>query len=117
MNEHEPPIPATATKSQVEPLLAALREGTPNRNRIALQIVKDMLDESSFEASPGHAIPGPVAKVAGKVVDRITHGVGKDQGPQRAVAVGEGALLADQVDGFERPASATAVRARRLRVR
>jgi pyruvate dehydrogenase (quinone)/pyruvate oxidase len=44
-----------------------LRQGTPNRNRIALQMVKDMLDESSFEASPAHHIPSAVGKVAAKV--------------------------------------------------
>lgn len=38
-------------------MLQALKEGTPNRNRIALQMVKDVLDESSFDASPGHVVP------------------------------------------------------------
>ncbi|HLI39495.1 MAG TPA: hypothetical protein VKV80_19475 [Streptosporangiaceae bacterium] len=36
-----------------------------------MQMVKDMLDESSFAASPGHVIPGKlgeaVAGVAGKL--------------------------------------------------
>jgi len=32
----------------VKKLTTALREGTPNRRRIALQMVKDTLDESSF---------------------------------------------------------------------
>ncbi len=72
VNEHEPPIPAKAKKSQVMPLLHALREGTPNRKQIALQMVKDMLDESSFEASPGHIIPTPVGKAAAKVADKIS---------------------------------------------
>jgi len=53
--------------------MAALREGTPNRRRIALQMVKDLLDESPFDASPPHGIPGPVgrdtAKIAGKLQD------------------------------------------------
>ena len=55
-------------------LLHALRAGTPNRNRIALQMVKDVLDESTFEASPGHVVPGPVGKafsgLAGRLRDR-----------------------------------------------
>jgi pyruvate dehydrogenase (quinone)/pyruvate oxidase len=44
---------------------------TPNRNRIALQMVKDVLDESTFEASPGHVIPDVVGKAAASVVDRL----------------------------------------------
>ncbi len=70
-NEHEPPLPAKVKKSQVMPLLQALREGIPNRKQIALQMVKDMLDESSFDASPGHVIPEVVAKTAGKVADKL----------------------------------------------
>jgi pyruvate dehydrogenase (quinone) len=49
-----------------------LKNGTPNRHRIAGQMVKDMLDESSFEASPGSAVPGPVAKAARAVADRLS---------------------------------------------
>jgi pyruvate dehydrogenase (quinone)/pyruvate oxidase len=74
VDPHEPPIPAKAKKQQVSSLTKALREGTPNRNRIALQMVKDLLDEASFDASPGHHIPRPVAKalsgVAGRLRDR-----------------------------------------------
>ncbi len=71
-NEHEPPLPAKVKKSQVMPLLHALRQGTPNRKQIALQMVKDLLDESSFDASPGHVIPDLVGKVAGKVADKVS---------------------------------------------
>jgi pyruvate dehydrogenase (quinone)/pyruvate oxidase len=57
-------------------LVSALREGTPNRNRIALQMIKDMLDESSFQASPGGRIPGRVGEalsgVAGRLKDRAS---------------------------------------------
>ena len=67
VDEHEPPIPAKVKKDQLTKLGAALRQGTPNRNRIALAMVKDMLDESSFEASPGHAIPDMVGRAAEKV--------------------------------------------------
>jgi pyruvate dehydrogenase (quinone) len=49
----------------------ALREGTPNRNRIALQMVKDLLDESTFEASPGHVIPGRIGEAVSRVAGRI----------------------------------------------
>jgi pyruvate dehydrogenase (quinone)/pyruvate oxidase len=67
-------MPAKVKKNQVTMLAQALKEGTPNRNRIALQMVKDMLDESSFAASPGHVIPGKVgeavAGIAGKLRDR-----------------------------------------------
>jgi len=74
VDQHEPPIPAKAKRTQVEPLLHALREGTPNRNRIALQMVKDVLDESTFQASPGHVVPGPIGKafsgLAGRLRDR-----------------------------------------------
>jgi pyruvate dehydrogenase (quinone)/pyruvate oxidase len=71
VDQHEPPIPAKVKKQQVESMLKALRQGTPNRNRIALQMVKDVLDESTFEASPGHVIPGAVGKAAGAVVDKM----------------------------------------------
>jgi len=71
-DQHDPPYPAKVRRDQAAQLMAALREDTPNR-RIALQMVKDLLDESSFDASPAHAIPGPVgrdtAKIAGKLQD------------------------------------------------
>ena len=51
--------------------MAALREGTPNRRRIALQMVRDMLDESSFDASPAHSVPGPVARAAAKITGKL----------------------------------------------
>jgi pyruvate dehydrogenase (quinone)/pyruvate oxidase len=73
VDPHEPPIPAKVKKQQVSHLVQALRQGTPNRNRIALQMVKDMLDESSFDASPAHRIPDAVGRavsgVAGKLRD------------------------------------------------
>ena len=74
VDPHEPPMPAKVKTKQVKKLAQALREGTPNRNRIALQMVKDVLDESSFEASPGGFIPDKlghaVAGVARKLRDR-----------------------------------------------
>ncbi|MGH9066547.1 MAG: thiamine pyrophosphate-dependent enzyme [Acidimicrobiales bacterium] len=72
VDAHEPPIPAKVQKGQVEKLFSALRAGTPNRGRIALQMVKDMLDESSFQASPGHLIPGRLGKAAATVVDAVS---------------------------------------------
>ncbi|WP_211281879.1 thiamine pyrophosphate-dependent enzyme [Mycobacterium fragae] len=75
VDQHEPPMPAKVQKDQVKKLYAALKAGTPNRGRIAMQMVKDMLDESSFDASPGHVIPEPIGKaarkVAGRIVDRL----------------------------------------------
>ncbi len=78
VDPHEPPIPAKVKKEQVTKLFSALKAGTPNRNRIALQMVKDMLDESSFDASPGGVIPAPVAKVAGKVADKLAGHTGQE---------------------------------------
>jgi pyruvate dehydrogenase (quinone)/pyruvate oxidase len=69
--EHEPPYPAKVNRDQVSKLMAALREGTPNRRRIALQMVRDLLDESSFDASPAHAVPGPVGRAAAKIAGRL----------------------------------------------
>ncbi|WP_213451982.1 thiamine pyrophosphate-dependent enzyme [Rhizomonospora bruguierae] len=71
VDPHEPPMPARVKKEQVEKLAAALREGTPNRNRIALQMVKDLLDEASFEASPGRAIPDRVGQTLSGIARRI----------------------------------------------
>jgi pyruvate dehydrogenase (quinone)/pyruvate oxidase len=72
-DEHEPPYPAKVKKDQVVKLMSALHEGTPNRRRIALQMTKDMLDESSFEASPAHAVPGPIGRAGGKIADKLRH--------------------------------------------
>ncbi len=79
VDPHEPPYPAKVKKDQVTKLVKALREGTPNRQRIALQMVKDMLDESSFEASPASSVPGPVAKTAAKVAGKLRHSGGDGQ--------------------------------------
>jgi pyruvate dehydrogenase (quinone) len=62
---------AKVKRDQVTKLTQALRQGTPNRNRIVLQMVRDMLDESSFEASPAHAVPGPLGKAAAKIAGRL----------------------------------------------
>ncbi|GIH67630.1 hypothetical protein [Microbispora siamensis] len=42
-----------------------------DRNRIALQMVKDMLDESSFAASPAHAVLRRVGQAAATLVGRL----------------------------------------------
>ena len=87
VDEHVPPIPATVTTEQVTKLAEAMRQGTPNRNRIALQMVKDMLDESGFEASPGHVIPRRVGKALAGVASRLRNRADADQardgGPAR----------------------------------
>jgi pyruvate dehydrogenase (quinone)/pyruvate oxidase len=64
-------MPAKVKSKQVKMLSQALREGTPNRNRIALQMVKDMLDESTFSASPGHVVPGKLGQAASRLVGRL----------------------------------------------
>jgi pyruvate dehydrogenase (quinone) len=74
VDAHEPPLPAKVKKDQVTKMFTALKNGTPNRKTIAATMVKDMLDESSFEASPGSSIPGPVAKVASAVSDKLSGG-------------------------------------------
>jgi pyruvate dehydrogenase (quinone)/pyruvate oxidase len=79
IDEHEPPIPSKVKKDQLTKLATALKSGTPNRKRIALQMVKDMLDESSFDASPGHFIPDAVAAPARKVAERLTGGKSEDR--------------------------------------
>jgi pyruvate dehydrogenase (quinone)/pyruvate oxidase len=71
VDPHEPPMPAKIKTKQVKMLSQALRAGSPNRNRIALQMVKDMLDESSFEASPGSVLPTKVGQAAGRLVERL----------------------------------------------
>lgn len=73
-DEHEPPYPARVKRDQAAKLMTALREGTPNRRRIALQMVKDLLDESSFEASPAHRVPGPLGRTAAKIADKLQPG-------------------------------------------
>ena len=71
VDPHEPPRPSKVKKDQVTKLAQALKAGTPNRNRIALQMVKDVLDESTFDASPGHVVPGKVGQAAAKIVSRL----------------------------------------------
>jgi pyruvate dehydrogenase (quinone) len=83
VDPHEPPIPAKVKKQQMSMLFDALRNGTPNRNRIALQMVKDMLDEASFDASPGHVAPsGPVGRAARRVADKLLDRTTEEQPTQ-----------------------------------
>jgi pyruvate dehydrogenase (quinone) len=79
VDPHVPPIPAKVETEQVTKLATALRNGTPNRNRIALQMVKDMLDESSFDASPGHVIPGRVGKALSGVAEKLRNRASSEQ--------------------------------------
>ncbi|HZC53670.1 MAG TPA: thiamine pyrophosphate-dependent enzyme [Mycobacterium sp.] len=71
VDPHEPPMPARVQSKQVKLLAEALKTGTPNRNRIALQMVKDVLDESSFDASPGHVVPSKVGHAASRLVGKL----------------------------------------------
>jgi pyruvate dehydrogenase (quinone)/pyruvate oxidase len=49
---HEPPLPPMIKKDQAEKLAKALLRGEVNRKPIGLQIGRDLIDESTFEASP-----------------------------------------------------------------
>jgi pyruvate dehydrogenase (quinone)/pyruvate oxidase len=71
VDPHEPPMPARVQSKQVKALAEALKTGTPNRNRIALQMVKDVLDEASFDASPGHVVPNKVGRAASRLVGKL----------------------------------------------
>ena len=80
---HEPPIPAKVKSNQLKSLTSALKEGTPNRNRIAMQMVKDMLDESSFEASPGSVAPsGSIGRAARKIAEKVLEHTDEEQATQ-----------------------------------
>jgi pyruvate dehydrogenase (quinone)/pyruvate oxidase len=71
VDPHEPPMPARVKQKHAKNMAAALMAGTPNRKRIALTIVRDMLDESSFEASPSGG--GPAGTVA-RTLERVLPG-------------------------------------------
>jgi pyruvate dehydrogenase (quinone)/pyruvate oxidase len=71
VDEHEPPMPAAIKRDQAAHMYQALAEGTPNRKRIALTIVGDVLEETGFEAAPVSAIPQPIGSAARKIVDTI----------------------------------------------
>jgi pyruvate dehydrogenase (quinone)/pyruvate oxidase len=71
VDPHEPPLPAKVKKDQITKLLTALRTGTPNRNHIALQMIKDVLDESSFDTGLGHAVPDRVGRAGAKVAGEL----------------------------------------------
>jgi pyruvate dehydrogenase (quinone)/pyruvate oxidase len=71
VDPHEPPMPARVKAKQVKALADALKTGTPNRNRIALQMVKDVLDEASFDASPGHVVPSRLGQAASRLVGKL----------------------------------------------
>jgi pyruvate dehydrogenase (quinone)/pyruvate oxidase len=69
VDPHEPPMPAKIKQKQAKNMASALMAGTPNRNRIALTIVKDMLDERSFVASPSGSSPvGAVSRTIERIV-------------------------------------------------
>jgi pyruvate dehydrogenase (quinone)/pyruvate oxidase len=48
----EPPLPAMITREQAKKLWTALKKGEEHRTRIGLTIGHDLIDESTFEASP-----------------------------------------------------------------
>ena len=64
VDPHEPPHPPAVTREQTKLLTEALARGEEHRRRIALTIGRDMIDESTFGASPF----GVPARIAGKLV-------------------------------------------------
>ena len=63
---YEPPNPPKITREQALNLAEALAHGEPSRERIALTIGRDMLDEHTFAASP--------YGVTARLRDRFTRG-------------------------------------------
>jgi len=72
VDPHEPPMPAMVKREQAVHMYQALAQGSPNRKKIALTIVGDVLEESGYEASPVSVIPNPVGSAARKIFDTIT---------------------------------------------
>jgi pyruvate dehydrogenase (quinone)/pyruvate oxidase len=65
VDPHEPPHPPAVTGEQTKLLAEALARGEEHRKRIALTIGRDMIDESTFGASP-YGVPARIAeKIAG----------------------------------------------------
>ncbi|MEO8725282.1 MAG: thiamine pyrophosphate-dependent enzyme [Acidobacteriaceae bacterium] len=62
VDPNEPPEPPLITKEQTKHLAEALARGEKNTRRIALTIGRDMLDESTFQASP-FGVVGRVADI------------------------------------------------------
>ena len=62
VDPHEPPMPPLIKKEQALHLAEALARGEVNRARIGLTIGRDVLDESTFAASPA----GVLARVLGR---------------------------------------------------
>jgi pyruvate dehydrogenase (quinone)/pyruvate oxidase len=60
-----------STRGRARPLQEMVRATGPIEDRWRSEKVKDMLDESSFEASPGHVVPDPVGRVARRLVGRM----------------------------------------------
>jgi pyruvate dehydrogenase (quinone)/pyruvate oxidase len=75
---HEPPHPPAVTPEQTKLLAEALARGEEHRKRIALTIGRDMIDESTFSASP-YGIPARIAeKVTGVFAGDGGHGDSED---------------------------------------
>ncbi len=71
VDANEPPLPGKIKPTQAKHLAQALRRGEANRTRIGLTIGHEMLDESTFAASPYGLI--------GRAADRLT-GIGSNDG-------------------------------------
>jgi pyruvate dehydrogenase (quinone)/pyruvate oxidase len=66
---HEPPHPPAVTPEQTNLLAEALLRGEEHRKRIALTIGRDMIDESTFSASP-YGVPARIAEKVGGAFHR-----------------------------------------------
>jgi pyruvate dehydrogenase (quinone)/pyruvate oxidase len=71
---YEPPNPPKITRDQGVKLAEALARGEPSRERIALTIGRDMLDERTFAASPY----GVTERLKERVKDALPGGRGDD---------------------------------------
>ena len=67
VDANEPPLPGKIKPTQAKHLAEALQRGEPGRTRVGLTIGHEMLDESTFAASPYGII--------GRAAERLT-GVG-----------------------------------------
>jgi pyruvate dehydrogenase (quinone)/pyruvate oxidase len=68
----EPPLPPKVKREQAIHMAQALARGEPNRERIALTLFRDVVDESKLPAAPGG--------VAGRLVEKVSRALGGHEG-------------------------------------
>ena len=62
---HEPPLPPKVKPAQAAHMAEALARGEPNRERIALTMFRNSLDEAAYPASPFGVLARIVRRLAG----------------------------------------------------